>query len=303
MKRKILILSLLILAFLPSLARPALAHEPGAPLPANYCSGADYDEERCLTFFEGGGAFLSEWGISLAVSIISIIVMVVWFLDRAALALFEMVTGGTWLLDLKTDFIQGIASFLPDVLRDTAFGPSGLMYLALILAGLLMIIPAATAGMNRLVKPQRVMIWGVLLAALFVSGTVGYDLIDLIEDMRQSMMQSTIGNDSDYGVEKLVLVPMHAQPSEKEMQFDTLSDLPNDFVDSFFPPIEKIEISVRVVESGWFGVVESEIESPESKAARIAGAVMAVFYSVLGFFAGVIVLLSGISLPYIKIGF
>ena len=295
MRRKPIILGLLLFALLMSLARPALAHDPQAPLPANYCSGADYDEERCLTFFEGGGAFLSEWGISLAVSIISIIVMVVWFLDRAALALFGMVTGGTWLVDLKTDFIQGIASFLPDVLRDTAFGASGLMYLALVLAGILMTIPAAAQGMNRLAKPERVMTWGILLSVLFVSGTVGYDLIDSVENLRQDIMQTTLGSESDYGVQKLVLVPMHAQESEADMQLNTLSDLPNEFVDSFFPPIDKIEISVKVVESGWFGVVESEIESPESKTARIACAVMAVFYSVLGFFAGIIVFLSGLN--------
>jgi hypothetical protein len=295
MKRQPLIFSLLLLALLLSMASPALAHTPQAPFAVNYCSGAAYDADRCLTFFEGGGAFLSEWGISLAVSIISIITMIVWFLDRAALALFEMVTGGTWLLDLKTDFIQGIASFLPDVLRDTAFGDGGLMYIALILAGLLMTIPTAAAGMNRLVKPQRVMLWGVLLSVLFVSGTVGYDLVDLVENMRQEMMQNAIGTDADYGVEKLVLVPMHAQQSEAEMQFNTLSDLPNDFVSSFFPDVQKVEISVKVVESGWFGVVESEIESPESKAARVAGAVMAIFYGLLGFFAGIIVFLSGVS--------
>jgi len=295
MSRKRMIFTLLLMTLLLSMASPALAHTPHAPFSVNYCSGANYDEDRCLTFFEGGGAFLSEWGVSLAVSIISIIVIVVWFLDRAALALFEMVTGGSWLIDLKTDFIEGIASFLPDVLRDTAFGADGLMYLALVLAGILMTIPAATGSMNRLVKPQKVMIWAVLLSALFVSGTVGYDLIDMVENMRQDMMLNTIGSEADYGVEKLVLVPMHAQESEADMDFNSLADLPNDFVTSFFPEVEKIEISIKTVESGFLGVIESEIESPESKAARIAGAVMAVFYSLLGFFAAVIVFFSGVS--------
>ena len=278
-----------------SLASPAFAHVPNAPLPTNYCSGGDYDEERCLTLFDGAGAFISEWGVTLAISVISIISMVVWFLDRAALALFELVTGGTWLVDLKTDFIEGIASFLPEVLQDTAFGPTGLMYIALVLAGILMTIPAATGSMNKLVKPQKVMVWGVLLSALFVSGTVGYDLIDLVENMRQDMMQTAIGSDSDYGVEKLVLVPMHAQQSEVALQLNDLSTLPTQFMSSFYPEVQKIDISVKVVESGWFGVVESEIESPESKLARIAGAVLALFYSLLGFFAAIIVFLSGVS--------
>ena len=188
---KKIILSFLLLALLLLFASPALAHTPNAPLPTNYCSGVDYDEDRCLTLFDGAGAFISEWGVTLAISVISIITMVVWFLDRAALALFELVTGGAWLLDLKTNFIDGIASFLPDVLRDTAFGPAGLMYLALILAGILMTIPIMAQGMNKLAKPGRVMTWGVLLSVLFVSGTVGYDLLDKIETMRQEMMQTT----------------------------------------------------------------------------------------------------------------
>ncbi len=292
---KKIFLIFLLLALLLLFAAPALAHTPNAPLPTNYCSGTDYDEERCLTFFDGAGAFISEWGVTLAISVISIVTMVVWFLDRAALALFELVTGGTWLLDLKTNFIDGISSFLPDVLRDTAFGPAGLMYLALVLAGILMTIPIMAQGMNKLAKPGRVMTWGVLLSVLFVSGTVGYDLLDKIETMRQDMMQTTIGSDADYGVTKLVLVPMHAEESEAELQLTDISTLPHQFVDTFFPEVEKIDISVKVVESGWFGVVESEIESPESKVARIAGAVLALFYSLLGFFAGIIVLLSGVT--------
>jgi hypothetical protein len=289
------ILSLLLLALLLLFASPALAHTPNAPLPTNYCANEDYDEDRCLTLFDGAGAFISEWGVTLAISVISIITMVVWFLDRAALALFELVTGGTWLLDLKTNFIDGISSFLPDVLRDTAFGPAGLMYLALILAGILMTIPIMAQGMNKLAKPGRVMTWGVLLSVLFVSGTVGYDLLDKIETMRQEMMQTTIGTEADYGVSKLVLIPMHAEEAEAELQLNNLSTLPHQFMTTFFPEVQKIDISVKVVESGWFGVVESEIESPESKAARIAGAVLALFYSLLGFFAGIIVLLSGVT--------
>ena len=295
MTRKKLILSLLLLALFLSLASPVLAHTSESPLRTNYCSGANYDEERCLTFFDGAGAFISEWGITLAISIISIISMGVWFLDRIALALFGFVTGGTWLIDLKTNFIEGIAGFLPEVLRNTAFGEGGLMYLALVLAGLLMIIPAVSAGMNKLVKPQRVMIWGVLLSVFFVGGTMGYDLIDQIENLRQDMMKNTIGSETDYGVKKLVLVPMHAQANEAEMQLTDISTLPSQFLSSFFPTVVTIDISVKVVESGWFGVVESEIESPESKIARIAGAVLALFYSLLGFFAAIIVFLFGIS--------
>ena len=88
---------------------------------------------------------------------------------------------------------------------------------------------------------------------------------------------------------------MHAEEAEAELQLNDLSTLPHQFMTTFFPEVQKIDISVKVVESGWFGVVESEIESPESKVARIAGAVLALFYSLLGFFAGIIVLLSGVT--------
>lgn len=290
------ILILLLVVFSLGLARPVLAQVPNAPQLTNYCSGTNYDEDRCLTLFEGGGAFLSEWGVSLAISIVSIIVIGVWFIDRASLAIFDVITGGTWLIDLKTDFIDGIAGFLPDVLRDTAFGAGGLMYLALILAGLLMTIPLFAQGVNRLAKPQRVMMWGVLLSVLFVSGTVGYDLIDMVENLRADMMQTTMGSNADYGVETLILVPMHAQSSEENLDFGTLADLPNEFITRFFPKVEKIDVSIKTVESGFLGVVESEIESPESQAARIAGAVLALFYALIGFFAGVIVFMTGISM-------
>lgn len=266
----------------------------------NYCDSANYDEERCVSLFEGLTALVTTWKTDMGVEIVRSIAIAVWVVDRLSLEVFDMVTGTAWLTDFKSNFLEGITIFLPDVLRDTAFGDGGLMYLALVLAGLIMIIPVSAQGLNRLVKPDRVIVWGVLLSVLFVSGSVGYDVIDQIENLRYEILDKTIGTNADYGIQRLVIVPMHATEDELTINLDdNLYTLPTQFETRFFPEEQKQGITMKIGEGGIAsaigGAVNTEIESYDSVVARTAAAVLALFYAGLGIGAASIILLSGIN--------
>jgi len=293
-RTKRIFLFLLILAvFLPT--SQALANVPRV----NYCL-TDGDL-RCLTLFDGLGAFLSEWGTTLAVSIIGAISMIIWTLDRLALLVYAMAVHGTWLEIFREDLIGNLSTLMPDTLRQIALGSTGIMYIALSLAGVLMTLPLITSGTGRLVKPDRVIIWGVTLTALFVSGTAGYDLIGAIEDLRVSVVRQMMGaEDTTDAVQDLVLIPMRATEGEATLDLGNLTQLPSQFLDTYFPDIQKEEVSVKLIESGAIGVINTEVETLNSKLARITGASRSLLYAILSLLSAVVIL--GFSLAFVFLG-
>ena len=109
----LLVLISVLVFLLPTSA--ALADAPGAPRTVNYCTDP-VDEERCLTLFDGLGAFLSETGTTMAVAIIQAIDMLIWFMDRLMLAVYEAAVNGAWLETFRHDLLDNLVTFLPDTL-------------------------------------------------------------------------------------------------------------------------------------------------------------------------------------------
>lgn len=113
------------------------------------------------------------------------------------------------------------------------FGTGGIMYVALGVAGLALIVPSG--GLSNLAKPDRVIIWGTVIFALFTSTGAGVDLMGQFEELRmntiRSIMMAAPGGD---GVqpEQLVTIPMKATTEEANvMDFA----LPVAFEDRYFP--------------------------------------------------------------------
>jgi hypothetical protein len=178
-----------------------------------------------------------------------------------------------------------------------------LMYIALSLSGIVMIIPLVSAGTDRLVRPERVIIWGILLTALFISGAAGYDLVGMIEDLRVSVIRQMMGNeDTTSSVENLLLTPMKATDAEKDLDLANLTELPAAFVTSYFPAIEREEVTVRLAESSvvFSGILNTDVETSASDIARTSGAMQALLYSLIELAAAAVIL--GFSLAFIFLG-
>jgi hypothetical protein len=291
----------LILALLMLLIPTSMAFASSLADPVNHC--LDAADPLCLTMFEGIGKLIAEWVKTFAVSISQVIAMLAWVSAKLVLVAYEAIVNGTWLDVFREDLIGNISALMPDVLREIALGPTGLMYIALSLSGIVMIIPLVSAGTDRLVRPERVIIWGILLSALFISGAAGYDLVGMIEDLRVSVIRQMMGNeDTTSSVENLLLTPMKATDAEKDLDLANLTELPTAFVTSYFPAIEREEVTVRLAESSvvFSGILNTDVETSASDIARTSGAMQALLYSLIELAAAVVIL--GFSLAFIFLG-
>jgi hypothetical protein len=298
MTRRSLLLSLtLLVLLLPT----AVASASPLADPVNHC--LDAADPLCLTIFEGVGALFAEWVKTFAVSIVQVIGMVAWICAKLVLVAYESIVNGSWLDLFREDLIGNIATLMPEILRGIALGPQGMMYIALSLAGIVMIVPLVSAGADRLVKPERVIVWGILLTALFISGTAGYDLVGMIEDLRVSIVRQTMGGeDTSAAVENLLFTPMKATSAEKGLDITKLTELPAQFSASYFPAIAKEEVTVRLAESNaiFSGILNTEVETTASDIARTGGAMQALLYALIELAAAAVVL--GFALAFIFLG-
>jgi len=290
-----------LLALLLLLIPTSLAFASSLADPVNHC--LDAADPLCLTMFEGIGKLIAEWLKTFAVSVTQVMAMIAWISAKLVLAAYEAIVNGTWLDVFREDLIGNIATLMPEVLRGIALGPTGLMYIALSLSGIVMIIPLVSAGTDRLVRPERVIIWGILLSALFISGAAGYDLVGMIEDLRVSVIRQMMGNeDTTTSVENLLLTPMKATDAEKDLDLANLTELPAAFVTSYFPAIEREEVTVRLAESSvvFSGILNTDVETSASDIARTSGAMQALLYSLIELAAAAVIL--GFSLAFIFLG-
>lgn len=251
----------------------------------NYCNASkpEYDPERCITFFEGLTLLATRWVVSLGQEMVRSFVYGVWIVARLALAGFRLLVEGTWLESLRTALLTNLMSFMPEVLRNISLGPTGVMYIAMALAGILLTIPLALGYGARLVKPDKVMIWGVVLVALFISGTAGYDLVGGLDTLRVELMKLMLGQQTSSSVSQLVLAPMQASEGDTEIALDNLLTMPVDFERNYFLDPEETEVSMRIAENGVFAgtVMNTVVEMRDSQARRREGAVQALIFAVL----------------------
>jgi hypothetical protein len=287
MKRRtvLLVLLILVLALIPT--RRALA----AAQADNYCFPTNYPG-LCWGFLQ----VVENWGqralTAVAIGILKGFAILAWIFDRAAAFVFsKSVPDNGWLLNIKAQMLSLFSSMMPGLIRQVAFGGNGLMYVALALAGLLMMIPLWGAG-ARFVRAERVMVWGVLLSLLFTAGSFGYDLIGAVEGFRQSVVSGVVQQGAALPLDKLVLQPMLAGDGDLGFGSD-LTALPMIFDSTYFPEPNLTEVTIS--EGGGFSFGNAQVELPESIHARLVAASQGVFYAFVSMIGGWLLLVTGFA--------
>lgn len=272
----------LLLGFIPGLAR---ASGP------NYCfpfHNPDYCWSSMKILENMAARFLADVGIG----ILKGLAIVLWIVDRAAAFVFsKTVTDNAWLLALKDQMLNLLTGIMPGMLREVAFGGSGIMYVALALSGLVMMLPMLGLG-ARLVRPERVMLWGVLLSLLFVSGSFGYDFISAFEGFRQGMVERIAQGGSAMPLDKLLLYPMRAGDGDLGLTED-MARLPMIFDSSYFPAPQLIEVTIS--EGGVLGLGNANVERLEDIAERFEKAMTGAFYAVISLFGAYLLIIVGLT--------
>ncbi len=169
-------------------------------------------------------------------------------LEKVAAALMS---GEAWRLirdTLMTSLVQ-VMGGEGGVLYQMVGGSNGLFGIALLLAGLLMCMPMMAEA--RLVKIERVMIWGAFLLSLFVFSASGFDLIESIEKLRITLMETAAGTGEQDALSGLVAKPMLAT-TEEAQSFDEqeLLVLPAEFTTQYFPGIDPCDDPGDEIECG-----------------------------------------------------
>jgi hypothetical protein len=223
---------------------------------------------------------------------------VFWFLAKVAAGCMRFLTeANLWDL-LLAGMLETLKESMPGILGSVVFGGSGgvgVLYLALMLAGLLLTIPALSS--TRLVDAGRAISWGVVLSTLFISSVWGFDLIGYIESLRQGMAQvvvTGIGTETS-DLDTLVTTPMEATDTEVAVYDFTL---PSAFESRYFTPpsfpqdYESYEMVIGVwpVQHSWVIWVESQ----ESQTERRAEAQTALAVSALTLIPATVLFLFGL---------
>src|SRR5512145_188021 len=237
------------------------------------CSYSDIgDETYCLSGEESLAVMIRDmirmWLIGAAKGVAALF----WLLIRIVATVCDALLQGEIWQDIRTSILGQLESILGGkngVLYQIIGSSNGLFAIALMLAGLVMCFPLVTSG-NSLVRVERVLPWGIILIALFISSSIGFDLIDAIDSVRGSMMQTAagVGGEGASNLLNLVATPMLAT-AEEVLQIDAknLWQLPAGFEKEYFPEPEYI--TRRVVISDLTGdvldlVFRGEIIEPDS---------------------------------------
>lgn len=175
------------------------------------------------------GSVMNDFTIEM----VKALATVFWYLEKIAAFITDFLTQeNLWEMVLET-LMSALSDIFPAILDRLLFGDGsgGLLYMALMLAGLFLILP--NIGGTRLVDPGRVITWAVIIIALFVGSVWGYDLIGVMEGLRQGSTQIVIDavTDTD-SLSDLVGQPMQAEPAEIE---DWTFALPSAFDNNFYP--------------------------------------------------------------------
>lgn len=213
-----------------------------------------------------------------------------WFIEKVAAGIARFLSDqDMWTLILDSS-MDAIRSFMPGVLGQLVLGQSGMFYLALMLAGIFLILP--NLGNTRLVEAPRAVIWGVILISLFISGQFGYDLLGYAENIRSYSAQTVINAASggaSNSLDSLVAVPMRASPPDMQ---DYAFKLPTAFEEEYFPEATEYE-EVPVFE--FTGLINWSltitVETPESQQQRREKAQVGLALAALTIVAGYVLAL------------
>ena len=262
----------------------------------NYCFPT-YIDGRCLGLMQVLENMGQRLMSGLAIGIMRGISEVIWIVDRAAAFIFsKSVTDNSWLMNLKDQMLNMFSGMMPGLLQSIAFGRDGLMYIAISIAGLLMMIPMWVSG-ARFVRAERVMLWGILLSMLFVGGSFGYDFISMLENYRQGLVTNIVQGTS-MPLDRMIQQPMLA--GDGDIGFDSdLLRLPPVFDSTYFPEPQLTEVTIS--EGGGFGFGNAFIETTEAIRSRLILAGQGVFYAIISLFGAWLLLLVGFT--YVVLAF
>ncbi len=227
-----------------------------------------------------------------------------WFLDRWAAALADFaLNGGIWqqIRDAALDTLRGVVGGSGGVLDLVSRGPNGLMYLALVLAGILLIVPVALYGQQP-VKLERVILWGLFMAYLFIRTTQGFDLIGEAENLRVGVMQTILGG-QQVSLADLVARPMGATEAETTVISDQAPlTLPAAFESQHFPAFRnsdrwRFRVLVASALNNMISVVfPGELYSDQAMQRHTQAATAGVLRALLSLVAGAVLLLVALAL-------
>lgn len=173
------------------------------------------------------------WAISLAL----------WYIEKAVAWLGDqIVTNNIWETIIE-GLLTGMAASMPATLQTIMFGAGGgLFYLALIVVGILLLIPFISR-VQPVLEVQRVFGWTLVVTFLFISSTSGYDIINVVEQGRMGMMSNIASGYGSNQVSQLVAGPMSATAAEINVnEFQ----LPAAYEDIYYPDPTAFE-TVEVV--------------------------------------------------------
>ena len=204
------------------------------PTDANYC--LDPTEYLQLKVSQNVGAALLS-GMEKFTGLL-------WFVERLAVNFAQFALSGTLWTQIREAILGMLASILGGsggVLDVIIRGPNGLFYLALVLAGIIMIVQFAVF-VQRPVKVERVFLWGVFIIALFIGSTQGFDMIGALEQLRVNLMQTVLSGET-VDLSSLVGAPMRATAAEAVTVEEAKPlALPLAFTATYFPGVENLEV-------------------------------------------------------------
>ncbi len=293
MKKKLFYQSISLLSILFLAVRVVHAADPSAPSYVNYCFPVEVPG-HCWSVMEMMDSKTKSFGNNIVIGALKGVAYLAWLLDRVAAFVFtKSVTDNSWLLNIRTEMLNGFRQIMPAILRDTAFGGGSLMYVALSLAGLLMMIPLWGMG-ARFVRPEKVMVWGALLSLLFIGGSFGYDFIGMVENFRQGLVTGIIQNGGGtLPLDRLLLQPMKAGGGD--LGFDQAMTLPPVFDSAYFPAAELTEVTISAGSGIGFGLGNTNVETPEERQKRFLLAGWGAFYAAISVLGAWLLVVVGIA--------
>ncbi|MHC1732954.1 MAG: hypothetical protein AB9888_13125 [Bacteroidales bacterium] len=223
---------------------------------------------------------------------------IIWFFTKligsAFLAIYNYDSGSFWNTTIDLIF-KSLTDLMPGVLQKAFMGidgGGGIALLAISLAGFLMTIPLLSA--RNLVKADQAILWGVVISALFISGTFGYDFITGVEKLRRALLILPFGATNGEELVKVIAAPMMASVGEVKPDYNQ-GQLPTAFDSKYFPKAEKKEYTllfgdmeglkasgVPVLWDGVMGKIKVEtVESMKKRTIAANGAVISAVISLI----------------------
>jgi hypothetical protein len=230
---------------------------------------------------------LQEWGATLlneiAIAGMKAAATVCWELEKVGAGITRFLIQQDMWEVLLDSVMNSLRTVTPTILRDLVFGAQGggLFYLALMLAGIFMIIPQL--GKSRLVDAGHAMVWLALIVTLFISSTAGFDLIQAIEGLRADTV-GLLNPNEGASLDDLIARPMLASESDL-LTYELV--LPGAFRDEYFTSERESE-SAEIL---WG--LEVSYETQVSRERRSEAARTGIALAALTLFPGITLLLFG----------